>query len=150
MPTQSWCSSGENCTPAIDRYVELVDPLVTESPPDTRGASRPLSLPLCATLTGLRYPAVLVTTDEQDDVEFLANIDSLGWFRIDHRALNTTAVLEDKYGDAARWADAAVDQAILSLGMHFVGTSGSQVSLLSELRVAAWNGGKTRLVERPQ
>jgi hypothetical protein len=95
------------------------------------------------------FSAVLITTDEQDDNSFLSAIDALGWYRIDHRSLGTFSRLEQKYGDAARWADAVVDQAILSLGSHFVGTSGSQVSLVTELRVAAWNGGETRLVERP-
>ncbi|GAA5997767.1 O-fucosyltransferase family protein [Rhodotorula paludigena] len=125
---KSWCSAGENCTPQMDRYVEQLDPLLALSPPGTK---------------------VLVTTDEQDDRDFLRQIDALGWYRVDHRALGTQRTLEKKYGDAWRWADAAVDQAILSLGQHFVGTSGSQVSLLTELRVAAWNGGETRLVERP-
>ncbi len=92
---------------------------------------------------------VLITTDEQDDQSFLSAVDALGWYRVDHRSLGTFPLLELKYGDAARWADAVVDQAILSLGSHFVGTSGSQVSLVTELRVAAWNGGETRLVERP-
>lgn len=92
---------------------------------------------------------VLVTTDEQDDEIFLSSIDALGWLRIDHKKLGTFSTLERKYGQAARWYDAAIDQAILSLGSGFVGTSGSQVSLVTELRIAAWNGGETSLVERP-
>lgn len=94
-------------------------------------------------------PSVLVTTDEKDDQEFLSSVDELGWYRIDHGALGTADVLRAEYGDNALWADAAIDQAILSLGMHFVGTADSQVSIISELRVATWNGGKTRLVKRP-
>ncbi|GAA5928381.1 O-fucosyltransferase family protein [Sporobolomyces koalae] len=125
---KSWCSTGHNCTPAIDRYVEKVAPMLANAPRGTK---------------------VLVTTDEQDDRIFLDSIDSLGWYRIDHRALGTFETLEKRYGDAARWYDAAIDQAILSLGTAFVGTSGSQVSLVTELRVAAWNGGSTALVERP-
>ncbi|GAA5849462.1 hypothetical protein JCM8547_000460 [Rhodosporidiobolus lusitaniae] len=125
---KTWCSAGENCTPSLDAYVEKLQPLLALSPPKTK---------------------VLVTTDEQDDAAYLSAVDSLGWYRIDHRSLGTFARLEERYGDAARWADAVVDQAILSLGSHFVGTSGSQVSLVTELRVAAWNGGETRLVERP-
>ncbi|GAA6027547.1 hypothetical protein JCM8097_007916 [Rhodosporidiobolus ruineniae] len=125
---KTWCSSGENCTPTLDAYKEQLEPLLALSPPDTR---------------------VLVTTDEQDDVSFLDAVDALGWHRVNHRHLGTSLILEAAYGDAARWADAVVDQAILSLGDHFVGTSGSQVSLVTELRVAAWNGGETRLVQRP-
>ena len=90
-----------------------------------------------------------MTTDEQDDEIFLSSIDKLGWLRIDHRKLGTASVLEERYGDKSRWYDAAIDQAILSLGSAFVGTSGSQVSLVTELRIAAWNGGETSLVERP-
>ncbi|GAA5955416.1 hypothetical protein JCM21900_005368 [Sporobolomyces salmonicolor] len=125
---KEWCSTGHNCTPTLDAYVEKLEPLLALSPPGT---------------------PVLVTTDEQDDNIFLSSIDKLGWYRVDHPALGTFATLEAKYGEDARWVDAAVDQAILSLGSHFVGTSGSQVSLVTELRVAAWNGGETGLVERP-
>ncbi|GAA5959874.1 hypothetical protein JCM3765_000629 [Sporobolomyces pararoseus] len=125
---KEWCSTGHNCTPAIDRYVEKVEPMLAMSPKGTQ---------------------VLVTTDEQDDEIFLSSIDQLGWFRIDHRKLGTFEILQERYGDAARWYDAAIDQAILSLGSAFVGTSGSQVSLVTELRIAAWNGGSTSLVERP-
>lgn len=71
---------------------------------------------------------VVVTTDESADHAFLRAIDELGWFRIDHKKLGTEAVLQLQFGDAHRWADAAVDQAILALGDHFVGTDGSQVS----------------------
>ncbi|GAA6024155.1 hypothetical protein JCM11491_001016 [Sporobolomyces phaffii] len=125
---KEWCSTGHNCTPAIDRYVEKVEPMLALQPKGTK---------------------VLVTTDEQDDDIFLSSIDALGWYRIDHRRLGTFSILEERYGDAARWYDAAIDQAILSLGSGFVGTSGSQVSLVTELRVAAWNRGQTSLVERP-
>ncbi|GAA5903775.1 hypothetical protein JCM6882_003415 [Rhodosporidiobolus microsporus] len=125
---KTWCSSGSNCTPALDAYNEKLAPLLAISPPGTR---------------------VLVTTDEQNDRDFLRRIDARGWYRVDHRKLGTFGLLESRYGDAARWADAVVDQAILSLGSHFVGTAGSQVSLVTELRVAAWNGGETRLVQRP-
>ncbi|GAA6007852.1 hypothetical protein JCM10207_004899 [Rhodosporidiobolus poonsookiae] len=125
---KTWCSSGAECTPTLDAYAEKLKPLLAISPSGTR---------------------VLVTTDEQDDSSFLSSIDALGWSRINHRALGTPTLLARQYGDAARWADAVVDQAILALGMHFVGTSGSQVSLVTELRVAAWNGGETRLVQRP-
>ncbi|GAA5935583.1 hypothetical protein JCM10213_003624 [Rhodosporidiobolus nylandii] len=125
---KSWCDAGSGCTPTLDAYSEKLAPLLAASPPGTR---------------------VLVTTDEQDDRDFLAGIDALGWYRVNHRMLGTPALLEAQYGDAARWVDAAVDQAILSLGSAFLGSSGSQVSLVTELRVAAWNGGETALVERP-
>ncbi|KAG0666890.1 hypothetical protein C6P46_003600 [Rhodotorula mucilaginosa] len=125
---KSWCPAGQRCVPTVERYSEQVDKFLSDSPSDTR---------------------VLVTTDEQDDADFLASVDDLGWFRIDHRHLGTADVLRAEYGETWRWADAAVDQAILSLGMAFVGTADSQVSVISELRVATWNGGRTHLVKRP-
>jgi hypothetical protein len=126
--TKGWCAKGQNCTPPIDDYLQKVSPLLLLSPPNTR---------------------VLVTTDEQTDLDFLASIDALGWYRIDHALLGTQAKLEAAFGEAWRWADSATDQAILSLGRHFVGTRGSQVSQLSELRVQTWNGGQSAIVDRP-
>ncbi|GAA5877286.1 hypothetical protein JCM3774_001625 [Rhodotorula dairenensis] len=126
---KAWCPSHESCVPTIDRYSEHVNSFLSEAPKGTR---------------------VLVTTDEQDDTDFPRSIDDLGWFRIDHRQLGTADVLQAEYGETARWADAAVDQAILSLGSAFVGTADSQVSVISELRVATWNAGRTHLVERPK
>ena len=150
MCSQTWCSSGKDCTPAVDRYAEHVNSLLSDSPRDTKGTLAPACVgDSPSLLTSCLRAAVLVTTDEQDDLEFLTSVDKLGWYRIDHRRLNTRGVLEAEYTDAAAWADAAVDQAILSLGMHFVGTSGSQVSIISELRVASWNVGDTRMVQRP-
>jgi hypothetical protein len=93
---------------------------------------------------------VLVTSDETTDEAFLSGIDALGWLRVNHLALGTAARLEELFGDSARWADGAVDQALLSLGSAFVGTEGSQVSQISELRVASWNAGRTTLVQRPR
>lgn len=73
---------------------------------------------------------VIVTTDETEDLDFLKSIDEVGWYRIDHAKLGTEKVLQERFGAAAKWADSAIDQAILSLGDHFVGTDGSQVRLL--------------------
>lgn len=53
---------------------------------------------------------VLVTTDETEDLEFLHQIDQLGWYRIDHAALGTADKLRSEFDNKWRWADAAVDQ----------------------------------------
>lgn len=35
--TQSWCSTGHNCTPALDRYIEKVEPMLAMAPRGTKG-----------------------------------------------------------------------------------------------------------------
>lgn len=72
-------------------------------------------------------PRVLVTTDETTDLDFLASVEAFGWTIVNHALLGTEEKLRKEFGEAWKWADAAVDQAILSLGSHFVGTRGSQV-----------------------
>ena len=125
---ESWCSAGENCVPGtLDAYVPAVEKMLALSPPGTK---------------------ILATTDETEDQDYLAGFKRLGWYRVDHLKLNTSRVLEERFGVFARWADGAVDQAILSLGTNFVGTEGSQVSLVSSLRVRSWNDGRTDMVLR--
>lgn len=141
---QHKCGSTPKCLPGPNEYGPKVQVMLDRSPPGT---------------------VVLVTTDEQKDVDFLASIDALGWYRIDHAKLGTEEVLKAQFGKAYKWADAAVDQAILSLGDHFVGTEGSQVSafqlaprwrsrsrsvgqvsFVSGERVTAWHDGTFDLV----
>ncbi len=94
---------------------------------------------------------VLVTTNEADDLDFLDLIASKGWYRVNHLKLGTARKLERQFGEKrALWADAVIDQAILSMGRDFVGTEGSQVSWVSELRVNTWRGGRSVLVQRPR
>jgi hypothetical protein len=111
---QSWCPQQQNCTPPITDYLAAVTPFLSLFNSTSRSSPS---------------PRVLVTTDETTDMEFLASIDALGWDRVNHTRLGTEEKLKAEYGEAWRWADSAVDQAILSLGQHFVGTRGSQVSL---------------------
>lgn len=95
-----------------------------------------------------RGTRVLVTTDENEDLDYLSGFKRLGWSRVDHVKLKTSEVLKKQFGVFWRWADGAVDQAILSLGTNFVGTEGSQVSLVSSMRVRSWNDGRTEMVLR--
>ncbi|ORY63677.1 hypothetical protein BCR35DRAFT_334784 [Leucosporidium creatinivorum] len=134
----SWCPQQQNCTPPVTDYAAAVEPLLS-----LFNTTLPLPSPSSPT------PRVLVTTDETTDMDFLSSIDDLGWARVNHTRLGTEEKLRKEYGEAWRWADSAVDQAILSLGQHFVGTRGSQVSQLSQLRVETWNGGQTAVVDRP-
>lgn len=164
---QSWCPDQQKCTPPVEAYRSAVAPFL-----------RLFNASIVPFLSSSPKPRVLVTTDETTDMDFLASIDALGWDRVNHTRLGTEEKLRAEYGEAWRWADSAVDQAILSLGQHFVGTRGSQVSLsryvrahnlsrvaladshsilfafaeqvsqLSELRVATWNGGQTAIVDR--
>jgi len=115
--SQSWCPGQQNCTPPIEAYRRAVDPLLR-----LFNSSIPF-------LSPSPKPRVLVTTDETTDMDFLGSIDALGWDRVNHTRLGTEGKLREAYGEAWKWADSAVDQAILSLGQHFVGTRGSQVSL---------------------
>lgn len=80
---------GQSCTPALPRFEVAVADLKKDLPEDAR---------------------VLVTTDEASDMEFLGQIDELGWARIDHAALGTAEKLKEAFGESWRWADAAVDQ----------------------------------------
>jgi hypothetical protein len=124
---ESWCAAGKDCVPGIDAYAPAVERMLALSPPGTR---------------------VLCTTDETEDLDYLAGFERLGWTRVDHLKLGTEAVLREQFGVYSRWADGAVDQAILSLGSNFVGTEGSQVSLVSAMRVRSWNDGRTEMVLR--
>ncbi|ORY63678.1 hypothetical protein BCR35DRAFT_334785 [Leucosporidium creatinivorum] len=133
----SWCPQQQNCTPPASDYAAAVKPLLS------------LFNSSIIPFSSSPRPRVLVTTDETTDMDFLASIDQLGWDRINHTRLGTERKLREAYGEAWRWADSAVDQAILSLGQHFVGTRGSQVTQLSQLRVESWNGGQTAVVDRP-
>ncbi|KAM0753553.1 hypothetical protein T439DRAFT_322451 [Meredithblackwellia eburnea MCA 4105] len=119
------CGSTPNCLPGPKNYEPRVKMMLGRTEPGAK---------------------VLVTTDETEDQEFLASIDALGWYRIDHAKLGTEKKLKEKFGKAFSWADSAVDQAILSLGDHFIGTDGSQVSWVSGERVSAWQGGTFDLV----
>ncbi|KAL8292639.1 hypothetical protein RQP46_001251 [Phenoliferia psychrophenolica] len=110
------CGTSPNCLPGPEQYAPKVQGLLDQSPPGT---------------------VVIVTTDETEDLKFLASIDLLGWHRIDHLKLGTAARLMEKFGEAYQWADAGDD---------FVGTEGSQVSYVSGERVIGWHGGTFELV----
>jgi len=130
MCVQTWCPKGDGCVPSLAEYEPPVKRWLRDSPAGTK---------------------VLVTTNEADDTDFLDLIDRKGWYRVDHVKLGTAAKLASQFGEKrALWADAVVDQAILSMGRDFVGTEGSQVSWVSELRVSTWRGGRSVLVQRPR
>lgn len=76
---------------------------------------------------------VLVTSDEQDPA-WWAQIDSLGWAHIDHKTERTA----EKY---SKWYPTFIDAMHQSMGIGFVGTSGSTMSLVALRRVIDWNGG---------
>ncbi|KAL7409845.1 hypothetical protein BDY24DRAFT_436766 [Mrakia frigida] len=81
---------------------------------------------------------VVVTTDESDP-EYLAEITALGWFLVDHHALNTKHV-------HGIWYPSLIDNVVLSLGRGLVGTKSSTMSILASRRVEDWNGGQTERV----
>ncbi|BGP38506.1 hypothetical protein JCM10449v2_002440 [Rhodotorula kratochvilovae] len=125
----TWCPSGHDCVPSLDAYGTAVTSQLSHLPPHT---------------------PVLVTTDDTS-ASFLASLRALGWYPVDHAALGTADLLTARYGAREQgWYASAVDQAIHSLGSAFVGTEDSQVSLVAALRVAAWNGGRSEMVQRPK
>lgn len=72
--------------------------------------------------------AVVVTTDEAGDSDFVKEVRELGWKVVDHDALTT----KDRFGP---WWPTIMDAAILSHGESFVGTDRSTFSHLAGLRV---------------
>ncbi|KAG8946917.1 hypothetical protein FRC04_011344 [Tulasnella sp. 424] len=82
---------------------------------------------------------VLVTSDEQDPV-WWAQIDNLGWAHIDHGKERTA----EKY---SRWYPTFIDAMHQSMGIGFVGTGGSTMSLVALKRVMDWNGGLGVMVD---
>lgn len=49
---QTWCDSGENCTPAVDRYAEQVNSLLKDAPKGTKGTSEAQSAQLRCGMKG--------------------------------------------------------------------------------------------------
>ncbi|KAF8497690.1 hypothetical protein JB92DRAFT_3146620 [Gautieria morchelliformis] len=82
---------------------------------------------------------VLVTSDETS-AEWWAEVSALGWRRTDHVAERT----EERYG---KWYVPLVDAVTQSLGVGFVGTSGSTMSLVAKRRVEDWSDGVGELVQ---
>ncbi|BGP00644.1 hypothetical protein NBRC10513v2_006443 [Rhodotorula toruloides] len=72
--------------------------------------------------------AVVCTTDEKGDSDFVKEVRALGWKVIDHDALET----KEKLG---AWWPTIIDSAILARGRSFVGTDRSTYSHLAGLRV---------------
>ncbi|GAA5887934.1 hypothetical protein JCM5296_001501 [Sporobolomyces johnsonii] len=78
--------------------------------------------------------AVVATTDERGESEFVKEVRALGWKVLDHDAFET----KDKLGG---WWPTMLDGAILARGRSFVGTDRSTFSHLAGLRVKYWHGG---------
>lgn len=86
---------------------------------------------------------VLVSIDELENRDLLNSIDKLGWYRINYRSSGTASQLSRTFRKASLWAHSAVEQAILSLGSAFVGTEGSNLGPVTELRVQTYQKGQT-------
>ncbi|GAA5929026.1 hypothetical protein JCM1841_005613 [Sporobolomyces salmonicolor] len=78
--------------------------------------------------------AVVATTDERGDSEFVKDVRALGWKVLDHDAFETRETL-------GGWWPTMLDGAILARGRSFVGTDRSTFSHLAGLRVKYWHGG---------
>ncbi|KAF7979986.1 hypothetical protein HWV62_40068 [Athelia sp. TMB] len=84
---------------------------------------------------------VVVTSDEIDP-EWWAQVRQRGWLFVDH-----TPIGEDTEAKHGVWFSALIDMVIPSLGIGYVGTDQSTMSLLARRRVEDWNGGATRMVK---
>ncbi|THH00918.1 hypothetical protein EW145_g7012 [Phellinidium pouzarii] len=88
---------------------------------------------------GVEVERVLMTSDERD-AGWWASIREMGWEWVDHGELKT----EETYG---RWYPVLLDAVVQSLGVGFVGTDRSTMSLIAQRRVEDWRGGVTREVK---
>jgi len=84
---------------------------------------------------------IVVISDEQDPA-WWKTVRSRGWLTIDHSPAG-----EDTNAKHGPWYTALIDMVIPSLGMGFVGTEGSTMSMHARRRVEVWNGGVTRTVK---
>ncbi|GAA6032966.1 hypothetical protein JCM8097_000073 [Rhodosporidiobolus ruineniae] len=82
--------------------------------------------------------AVVATTDERGDSDFVKEVKALGWKVLDHDAFET----KEKLGG---WWPTMLDATILARGRAFVGTDRSTFSHMAGLRVKYWRGGLTEL-----
>lgn len=117
----------------MQRYINAVDRV------QTRLTSEPPFIPpQCRTFTthpritsppykrGTKFP-VVVTTDDTS-LQFLTELENLGWKVVNHEKLNT--LVRD-----GPWAAAIIDAGILSRANGFVGTMYSTYSTVAAKRV---------------
>ncbi|KAG6873449.1 hypothetical protein C0995_015538 [Termitomyces sp. Mi166 len=87
---------------------------------------------------GIKVTEVLMTSDEKDQA-FWRGVHEEGWKYIDHSAERTL----DQHGE---WYIPILDIVAQSMGIGFVGSVDSTVSIVSAHRVEDWNQGITRMV----
>jgi len=86
---------------------------------------------------GLVVNHVIITSDEKN-ATWWDDINAQGWFRVDHS--ETVEI----YG---AWYPVLIDAAIQSLGVGFVGTDRSTMSILARRRVQSWQDGAIRTLK---
>ncbi|KAG6911162.1 hypothetical protein DXG01_003902 [Tephrocybe rancida] len=87
---------------------------------------------------GIKVTEVIITSDEKDPA-FWAEVREEGWKYIDHAAERTLEL----HGE---WYVPIIDIVAQSLGVGFVGSIESTVSIVSARRVEDWYHGITRMV----
>ncbi|KAG6866233.1 hypothetical protein C0991_007258 [Blastosporella zonata] len=87
---------------------------------------------------GIKVTKVLMTSDEKDPA-FWEEVKEQGWTYINHAAERTLEL----HGE---WYPPIIDMVTQSLGVGFVGSVDSTVSIVSARRVEDWNQGITRMV----
>ena len=89
---------------------------------------------------GVEVENVLMMSDEKSE-RWWREVAELGWYRLDHEMLGTEA----RYGE---WYPVFIDAVAQSLGIGFIGTQQSTMSLVAARRVMDWNNGIVRYVNR--
>ncbi|KAF7985920.1 hypothetical protein HWV62_43834 [Athelia sp. TMB] len=125
-----WCDgqSLEDCFASLDTYAVRVREVQAELQARPEFAER--------------GPFKVIVTSDEIDPEWWAQVRQRGWLFVDHTPAGENT--EAKHGV---WFSALIDMVIPSLGMGYVGTDASTMSLLARRRVEEWNGGVTRMVK---
>ncbi|KIO34077.1 hypothetical protein M407DRAFT_64761, partial [Tulasnella calospora MUT 4182] len=120
-------NSAEKCLPPLAAYARRVQEIRDE----------------LRILRSLAVERVIITSDEQYP-EWWEGAKTLDWTFFDHEKEGTAP----KYG---RWwvYPALIDAVVQSMGIGFVGTARSTMSLVAARRVEDWSGGVTRQVSTP-
>jgi len=87
---------------------------------------------------GLEVTRVIMTSDETD-AAWWEEVRALGWDYVNHAKERTAE-------DLGKWFPPILDAVFQSMGIGFVGTDQSTMSLLARRRIEDWHGGVTRNV----
>ncbi|PVG04854.1 hypothetical protein CPB86DRAFT_778167 [Serendipita vermifera] len=136
---------GKPCSPPLSTFARHVQEVTQELKRRGKVSETVSTLP------------VVITSDETDEA-WWSEVEQIGWKRIKFPSKMQLPpgfklipgkedydVEEETYGHL--WDRMLVEVAIQSLGIGFVGTEGSTMSLMAQRRVEHWYGGATSIVK---